>query len=258
MKKNAITKRHFFFAFKNHSVWVISPLLVSLLIVFIMVMVSKEILKKLNKFVLMHFIKDFKEKKKKIKMSGYKFSLDLFITGDLEFQRMKKKSKQYFILAENHNHNPTAQFQFGLWFCGYGSKKGIKWYEKAAKQNHCEAQYELGRIYVYGYGVKQNITEGTKLFKLSANQNHPYAQSYLGDIYFEGRHGIPKDISEAIKWYHKRAENENNNIYDGNEGNNNNIEFQYKIGLIYFEGDEKTRFPKHNSKSLQYFYFPLL
>ena len=34
-------------------------------------------------------------------------------------------------------------------------KKAMKWFKKAAKKGHDKAQYNLGRAYEYGWGVKK-------------------------------------------------------------------------------------------------------
>ena len=111
--------------------------------------------------------------------------------------------------------------------------ESAKWYRKAAEQGHKHAQWELGRRYETGRGVPQDLTEAMKWYRKAAEQGHGLAQwevelflkqaqrakhareaaeqghvraqHDLAKMYKDGR-GVPKDLTEAIKWYRKAAE----------------------------------------------------
>jgi TPR repeat protein len=46
----------------------------------------------------------------------------------------------------------------------------VRWYQKAAKQGHAEAQYRLGVAYVYGKGVPQDYAEAVRWYRKAADQ----------------------------------------------------------------------------------------
>jgi uncharacterized protein len=80
--------------------------------------------------------------------------------------------------------------------------------QKAAVQGIPEAEYLIGRCYVYGYGVKQDLKEADKWFKKSVQQGDSDAQYELGICYFKGI-GVKQDYSEAKNWIRKAAKQGN-------------------------------------------------
>jgi len=83
--------------------------------------------------------------------------------------------------------------------------EAVKWYRKAAEQNHAVAQHNMGCCYAWGQGVDKNYVEAVRWFRKAAGQNYAPAQRDLGVSYLEG-HGVAKDYVEAVKWYRKAAE----------------------------------------------------
>ena len=60
------------------------------------------------------------------------------------------------ILKSAKKGDAEAQYKAGLHF--YNSKdygESLKWFLKAAEQEHAMAQFYLGYMYYYGYGVNQ-------------------------------------------------------------------------------------------------------
>lgn len=80
----------------------------------------------------------------------------------------------------------------------------IKWYRKAAEQQHPIAQYQLGICYNESY-IK-DYAEAVKWFGNSAKQGYAPAQFQLGKCYENG-FGVEQDYREAMRWYYKAAEN---------------------------------------------------
>jgi len=74
-----------------------------------------------------------------------------------------------------------------------------------AEQGHAKAQYILGKMYVFGQGVKKDRKKGFSWNKKSAKQGNPNAQYYLGSSYDLGI-DVNKDQKKAFKWYKKAAE----------------------------------------------------
>ena len=88
--------------------------------------------------------------------------------------------------------------------------------------SNSEVQLDMGRRFLYGFGVPKNANETFKWFTLSAEQGNVDAIKNLGHCYRSGI-GIESDYSEAVKWYLKAA-------------GQGNAEAQYHLGKIYSLG----------------------
>ncbi len=74
-----------------------------------------------------------------------------------------------------------------------------------SKKGYAPAQLYLGMMYALGQGVPKDYSEALKWFSLAAEQGDAQAQYVLGSMYFEGR-GVPQVYSEAFKWFSLAAE----------------------------------------------------
>lgn len=74
-----------------------------------------------------------------------------------------------------------------------------------AEKGHADSQYKLGIAYDEGLGVPKNFTEAFKWFRLAAEQGHAHSQFRVGDMYLSGN-GVAKSETEAVKWFRKAAE----------------------------------------------------
>ena len=86
-----------------------------------------------------------------------------------------------------------------------------------------EAPFQMGRIYVYGQGVKTDYKKAAYYYNISAENNHAEAQCMYATMCHMGI-GIQQDDDIAFKWYTKSA----------NQGND---EAQYCLGLAYYKGE---------------------
>lgn len=81
---------------------------------------------------------------------------------------------------------------------------GEKWLERKrcmAEQGDAEAQLTLGIVYRDGSdGLPQDYTEAVKWFHKAAEQKIAMAQFNLGQLYENG-HGVPQDYVKAHMWY---------------------------------------------------------
>ena len=82
--------------------------------------------------------------------------------------------------------------------------EAVKWFRKAAKQGHLEAQDNLGLCYRDGLGVAKDYVEAVKWFRKAAEQGNASAQYNLGACYENG-YGVTQDDAEAERWYRKAA-----------------------------------------------------
>ena len=81
-------------------------------------------------------------------------------------------------------------------------------FRKAAKRGDVRAQYGLGLLYAYGYGVPEDKEEAAKWIRKAAKQGQTDAQYNLGIMYAYG-YGVPDDDEEAARWYRKAADQGN-------------------------------------------------
>ena len=81
----------------------------------------------------------------------------------------------------------------------------VKMYRKAEEMEDSPlAEYKLGLCYEYGEGVEKDMSEAVKWYRKSAEQGYAQAQCNLGDCYYRGE-GVRQDQKEAAKWYRKSA-----------------------------------------------------
>ena len=66
-----------------------------------------------------------------------------------------------------------------------------------ADQGNVKAQYDVGKLYERGRGVKKDIVKAAEFFQKSASAGYPSAQARLGILYFEGR-GVEQDYKKAV------------------------------------------------------------
>jgi uncharacterized protein len=90
-----------------------------------------------------------------------------------------------------------AQFDIGFmhaygWGVPRNAAEAVTWYHKAADQGLQVAQHFLGIAYVNGEGVRPNKVEAARWFARAAAQGFPQAQFMLGMMTLDGR-GVPID-----------------------------------------------------------------
>ncbi|KAF9307089.1 hypothetical protein BGZ91_008472 [Linnemannia elongata] len=81
----------------------------------------------------------------------------------------------------------------------------MEWFCMAADQGNAEAQYNVGAMYNYGEGVKQDFAKAVEWFRMAADQGDVDAQYYIGVMYTNGQ-GVTKNDSEARKWFQMAAD----------------------------------------------------
>ena len=68
-----------------------------------------------------------------------------------------------------------------------------------------QAQYEVGRRYADGVGVRVDYGRALDWFNKAAAQGNAQAMNGLGIMYFHGE-GVPRRLDEAATWYRRAAE----------------------------------------------------
>ncbi len=80
----------------------------------------------------------------------------------------------------------------------------VKYLNEAAKQGEAIAQFELGRLYSTGQGVKANLARAFDLLKSAADGGVEAADVMVADALRTGS-GVKKDLAQAIARYRVAA-----------------------------------------------------
>ena len=122
-----------------------------------------------------------------------KFSKTLITTAILGFSLA---SFHYTAWADT----PDQQFQQGFEAIKRDDYQiAFKLWLPLAEQGYSSAQYNLGVMYQYGRGVKQDDFEAVKWYRKAADQGDAASQSSLGFMYINGQ-GVKQNDFDAVKW----------------------------------------------------------
>ncbi len=115
-----------------------------------------------------------------------------------DFKHVQQEWKDFAV-----DGDAEYQWKLGLlYYDGYGEepniRKAIRWFKKAAKQDHAKALYAIGGCYEHEIGVKHDLEYAKSMYKQSAELGLARAQyDYAVSIY---------SIKESVKWLNKAAE----------------------------------------------------
>ena len=93
----------------------------------------------------------------------------------------------------------NADAQYIISIKATGAEK-IGWLELAADEKHLEASEELGKKYVQGDGVKENLSKAVTYLTPAAEAGSMNAQAFLGLVY-NNKYYPRRSEEAAIKWY---------------------------------------------------------
>lgn len=93
----------------------------------------------------------------------------------------------------------------------------------AAKSGNPAAQRLLASMYENGEGVEKDIVQAIYWYRKAADLDDDIAQFYLGYIYYQGT-AVVRDYPLAFKWFAKAAAH-------------GNPDFQYNLGNLYRYGE---------------------
>ncbi len=138
------------------------------------------------------------------------------------------------IRAKAESGDADAQYNLGkLYAKGLGVKEdykqAAKWYQAASDQSHAGALVALGELYEAGQGVPNDDAEAAKCYRRAADQGNAVGQYSLAVLYVMGR-GVPQDNAEALKWYRLAADQ-------------GDTLAQYNLGMRHYRGVGVKRDP---------------
>ena len=98
-----------------------------------------------------------------------------------------------------------AQYYMGYMYeYGYGVKQddvvSLDWYVKAAESGSTKSMINLGLMYEYGDGVEQDYSTALAWYKAAANAGDATSTTNIGWMYQNGK-GVEPDDSAAFSWY---------------------------------------------------------
>ena len=76
---------------------------------------------------------------------------------------------------------------------------------RLADEGDALVQLYVAGMYLFGYGVPRDYSEAVKWFRKAAEQGNVDALNNLGVAYRDGQ-GVPQDYAEAVKWFLKAAQ----------------------------------------------------
>jgi len=158
---------------------------------------------------------------------------------------LQKKSPGEILIESAERGNANAQYQVATAFLNgkmglsKNTTRAIEWLEKAAKNNHKQAQFLLGSLYYDGKSVKRDLKVAKFWLDKSANSGVEQARVLVDEI---------KDQSNA-NTTQNRSNNSTNDLFLAS-ANKGDREAQFKVGLMYLNGNDG--FPKDQEKALQW------
>ena len=159
------------------------------------------------------------------------YSLAQYILGTMHISAIDSEPDVqkgiYHLFHAAKNNHLQAQTDLGWFYLTSDTfqrpSEGIKWLKRAAEQDFHEAQFLLGRAYIEGIGVKKDVTTGLEWLTIAAEAGDADAQLTLGIYYAKGT-VVPHSFDLALKWLEKAADQ-------------GEYEAMFYIGEIYSDED---------------------
>jgi TPR repeat protein len=124
-----------------------------------------------------------------------------------------KRAKELIVtitLASAERGNAEAQYDLAVIYeNGSGVtadvKEAVKWFVKAANQDHLAALNQIGVMFYRGDGLAQDYEEARKVFTSAAEKGSSTAALNVGKMHRYGQGGS-RDYAQAIKWFRRGAD----------------------------------------------------
>jgi TPR repeat protein len=133
-----------------------------------------------------------------------------FEDGMTALKRGERDKDVLILKRAAKNDHLEAQYELGVFYQGSGRTRknmaaAIKWFQGPAEKGHAKAQYALGRLLTFLKGGLENPPEGVRLLKSAANKGHTGARYLLARAHYKGV-GAPKNTKKAFTLYSELAE----------------------------------------------------
>ncbi len=137
-----------------------------------------------------------------------KAKMDLDFTDRKQMELAKELLLVAQGLCDDYNGSAYDQWVIGS-ICENNGEEGeaMEWYMKSADQFFSMAEYTLGGIYYHGRnGVDVDFGKAFSWFERAAKQDHIEAQFNLALMYINGE-GVRQDEQKGVEWLRKAAVN---------------------------------------------------
>jgi len=144
--------------------------------------------------------------------------------GDADVQRALAAAR-----TRAQRGDVIAQFSVGslLYYGSERAAEAISWFRKAAGKGYPPAEFQMGQLYDFGFGVARDDRQALTWYLKAAQHGDAAAARAAGDFYRRGR-GVKADDALAVEWYRRAAEGDD-------------LRGQYQLAQMYFDGTGVTR-----------------
>jgi TPR repeat protein len=116
-----------------------------------------------------------------------------------------------------------AQFTLGsmLYYGSPDMAQAIDWFRRAAAQGFSPAEFQMGQLFDFGFGVPQDDGQALTWYRMAAVHGSAGGARTVGEFYRRGR-SVNADAAEAMRWYRQAADADD-------------LRGQYELGQLYFD-----------------------
>lgn len=129
-----------------------------------------------------------------IDREAIKKAFEAYERGDLE------SALAVYLPLAKQGRVPAQYLTGGIYRDQKNYTEALKWFSLAASNGQKGARFQIGKMYIYGWGVPQNYTEAHKLFMAAVDQEKcAYSMGFLGRMAYAG-YVIPTSNITAHMW----------------------------------------------------------
>ena len=162
------------------------------------------------------------------------------------FARYGLPGSSFEVLADADQHgdarNDDDMSKAWAFLAEEKSNSALAHQKAAAAKGIAEAEFMLGKLYIRGHNVRQEIDKGIALLESAAAKGHSDAMNDLGVLYIDGMM-VPRDDHRGVAWYRRAAAN-------------GSAEAATNLGYLYWFGthgqprdfDQSLRFTKDGAE----------
>jgi TPR repeat protein len=147
-----------------------------------------------------------------------------------EVSELKAKADGGCLVSMNHLGDVLRKGQLGL---PESPEIAARWYQRAAKEKHADAQYNLALCHYSGTGVQVDDPMCHALLLEAAKQDHAKAMTHLAQHFLTGQGGVDApDYKEGVRWLRKASTAGDKTA-------------QFNLGNVYYHGQYASEPSKH-------------
>lgn len=122
----------------------------------------------------------------------------------MNFARLSMGATLFLLVSLSSQAMTAAQAHALMQQAKAGDSSAISSLMSAANSGDRNAEFGIGFLYYYGFGLNGDAVQGVEWFRKAAEQGDANAQNSLGFAYITGR-GVAKDVAKAKFWWEQAA-----------------------------------------------------